>query len=204
MLDARISTAPRQVADYLESLVTSPTNCLAIVWCQVTHQRRQFAAELRAECDGLPVVVHAMANEGYFDNPNMMQDDAMRLIDEHRDEVLSLSDSVVAAGVLVVVVVAASDLVIPDVSSDVPLPDWFPVRAGQVIAVSLSTTSQDLVVPINAPQFDCSSVAAALYGVDLAIVEALIRAANSGTVEFELFWGRLAEFSRDCRGLQCQ
>lgn len=145
---------------------------LRVYWHEITEGSREaFASNLEsaASTEGVPVVVLVL-RKALFNNANSLLSDLLSLLEDNRSRFSSMSGH--NSDRLNVVLLARSRLQIPQVSSPIVLPEWFPVLPGNEVHVRLlvlSDTVQDTL--LNAEEARVEQMSELLHRLEELLVE---------------------------------
>lgn len=170
MTDGIETVVPAQLANYLRRELSS-LDTFGAYWYRVIGDRHAYAAELVAEVKSEPVIV-LQVRDIRFDNPNALLDDLIALLERNRETCRRM----IADGSTdrcAVIVLARTELNLPQVSSPVQLPDWFPVRGGFVVYTRILDVTWVATTALNCPEACVPDLCGALYRLEKALIARL-------------------------------
>ena len=163
--------ASRAVALVREELAKSD-DLLTVYWYEVGEgSRTEYAQRVIAMRGDVPVVPIALRAD-LFNNPNALLSDLGTVIGRNKEAFDDVPGGVTTR--VCVLLLTRSRLEIPQVSSPVVLPTWFPVRAGEEVYVRLVVLADEVEVTLlNAEEARVERLSELLYEVETALVEGL-------------------------------
>ena len=161
--------ASRMVALVQEELERSEEP-LRVYWHEISEgSRTEYARELVAVRGNVPVVPIVLGGD-LFSNANALLSDLNLLLGQNRRSFNSVTCG--AGGRVCVMLLTRSRLAVPQVSSPVVLPHWFPVHAGREVHVRLVVFADAIeVVLLNAEEARVERLAELLYELEAVLVE---------------------------------
>ncbi len=142
-------------------------------WLEVSSPRSRFVADLSAELADLPVLVLPVST-GEFEDPNGMSDDLNGVLNRCRDWFSHEHvDLVIREERLSIVLVSKRPLGVPQISSPVELPDWFPVWPGHLLSVTIERVNDSVGVSIGSNDVPISDLKGALFDLEGALRDRL-------------------------------
>lgn len=179
---------PEQVfAEVTKRAAARPEPLLAY-WVHVAADRAKFGAALRALRGAAPVIPVAV-NDG-FSNPNALLADISRALHDARSEILERTDALGASPARVVLVLMGrTTLDIPQVTSPITLPAWFPGSRGDTAYVLVEDLTYSASDSLNCDECRVSELCEQLFALDGALTERLRAVSavdrNAGMAFFE-------------------
>lgn len=162
----------RVVEHLREAAAELRTNELRAYWLATSGNRQDVQRELLAALSDepiLPLIVRGVR----FDNPNDLMADVLRLIEI---DSRAASEALRDCGILVLL--GRVRLTVPQLSSPMCLPEWFPFSAGQEVLVPLVDFSSLQGVALDSEAAAPARVAGALLELEVALALALQRSGN--------------------------
>jgi hypothetical protein len=145
---------------------------LTAFWCKVDGDRESYAASLRKELEETPVAVLIVRGHGFV-NPNAVQDDLRSLVELNRHACEPIANRLGAICGPGLVLLARTALGIPQVSSPVTFPEWFPRVGGTTVPVQIVDLTWTADAPLSAPEARCPEIAELLFAVEGALLHRL-------------------------------
>jgi hypothetical protein len=179
---------PESVAEHVKRVGPSNHSQLTAFWMQLSGPRDDFAIRLRkllTESDVIVLVVRS----GGFDNPNSLMQDLARLLDSHRPEFLEF---VTARGSVPskigLVLLARSELRIPQTSSPVLWPEWVPGVGRLETSCYIQDVSRAIAVALDSHELALNRLNRAAYDLDVAILRRLQAVHLKKPNAHSMFW----------------
>ncbi|QPF76185.1 hypothetical protein G8A07_26835 [Roseateles sp. DAIF2] len=157
------------IADYLRNLHVQRDVAVAAYWLEEAASRSELVSQLSALLSDLPVLIAAVP-KGAFDDPNGIIDDLAKTISDNaewfgeekrtaitRDEKFSL------------VLVSKRALDVPQLSSPVTLPDWFPQWPGELLTVTIKSVTDAIDISFASADIPVASINASLHALESAL-----------------------------------
>lgn len=161
---------------------------LLAYWVHVAADRAKFGAALRA-LRGAAQVVPVAVNDG-FSNPNALLADIARVLDDARSEILERANTPGASPTQVVLVLLGrTTLDIPQVTSPITLPAWFPGSRGDTAYVLVEDLTYSASDSLKCDECRVPEICEHLFALDGALTERLRAVSavdrNAGMAFFE-------------------
>lgn len=168
-----IDPDPQSVADHVlrtSSALPAPMNAY---WLSVSGPRDEYAEALKAHLLGSDTTV-VVVRSGGFDNPNSLMQDLARLIDSHRDHLATFFSQRPAIPERIgLVLLARSELRIPQSSSPVIWPEWVPTVGGREISCFIQDITRSVDVALDSPELGLERLCRAIYDLEWALARRL-------------------------------
>ena len=161
---------PSFLVGEVERDLTVSRNVLCVYWVHVQGDRDAYATAVRAIPSSWPIVPIVLRHHG-FDSPNSVFQDLMEVVQGERPSFEEPSLRTLASSYrrIAVVLIARTELAVPQVQSPARLPDWFPVAAGEQVGAYLKDLTWNVNVPLKSPDVKGDSIARLLFGVEGAL-----------------------------------
>lgn len=161
--------SPERLIEILNEKTNNSSSELLAYWWRVDGNRRQHAQKISALGREL-FVVPMIVTEGFV-NPNAVLADLVKLCGENRDNF----NQPAKAPPVVLLLIALTGCSVAQVSSPVELPSWFPHLSGRTVWISIEDLDHVAEGPLNSPESAVGEVAAALYRMEMLLVDRLRR-----------------------------
>lgn len=163
MLNAQI------IADYVKKLHHGRGPGVAAYWLEEAASRSELVSQLATPLAGLPILTAAV-QRGSFDDPNGIIDDLAKLINNHSEW---FGDGNRAAIIkeekFSLVLVSKRALGIPQISSPVTLPDWFPLWPSRLLTVKIQSITDSVDISVGSPDVPVGHINASLYSLEAGL-----------------------------------
>ena len=185
-----------RVAALLRATPSTAEEPLRVYWHQVTEGSRDtFASELHTAAEGAAVVPLVLRTD-LFNNPNALLSDLRSLLERNRKQFLLVAAP--RGRCLDVVLLTRSPLRIPQVSSPIVLPDWFPVLPGQEIDVRLVVLADSIEdTLLNADEARVEQMSELLGRLEQLLVERLEEVHRARPARLDRLFGGLRVADRE-------
>jgi hypothetical protein len=151
---------------------SAPTQISAF-WLETSGSRSDLILEINTLLGDLPIMVVSVPS-GAFEDANGIIDDLSNVINSNRDWFTAKRNLAIERdSKFSLVLLSKRPLGIPQVSSPVPLPDWFPCWSGQLLTVVVKSVSNRLSVSLGSPDVPIRQLKAALFELDMALRDRL-------------------------------
>jgi len=140
---------------------------------------------------GLRCVALEVRDSGFFENPNALQSDFMRLVNASRRVVEAGLRDATERDAIVFVLVAVSQLNILQIASPVQFPDWVPVVGGCECVFSVEQLLETADGPFDSPEARIGHMTRSLFEVDEALTATLVRELDAGADRCSPFLDRV-------------
>jgi hypothetical protein len=171
----------------LVQIVSAPEFCtdmtFRVVWVTISEGSRDaYAAEVRAASQS-HAVIPLVLRTSLFTDANLLLADFNRLIESNRAS-FEVLDRVECESCITVVLLAKDELRLPQTSSPVCLPQWFPWRGGQEVFFRIADVAADASVLLNADEARVDEMASALLELEHVMIRRVARASDSAVSKF--------------------
>ncbi|MFM0174644.1 hypothetical protein PQR33_35515 [Paraburkholderia sediminicola] len=170
------------IADSLLRFHRQQTEDIEAFWIESTGSRQQQATELQALVEGMPILVTIVARDRFID-PNGIVDDLSLTIQENeawftperraliiRDQKFSM------------VLVSKRPLGVPQLSSPVSLPDWFPLWPGRLLTANIKSVFSSITLSLASSDIPEAAINNALFTLEQSLcnrLDTVLRSAPS-------------------------
>lgn len=142
-----MNVQPTIILEYIAGRCNSSDEPLQVYWLQLNSDRDHYRSEIVQLRGALPIVP-IVVREALFTNPNALMSDLHSVVSANREAFGWLDETPTDdCAPLVVLLLSRSPLALPQVSSPVTMPGWFPRVGG----VSVHVTIQDITYVADAP-----------------------------------------------------
>jgi hypothetical protein len=165
-----IQVRPEQLAaDVRRRLSTSPSEVNAY-WMAVTEGRQDYTDQLRKELANDPVEV-VVIRDDRFTNPNAILSDFVDLVEENRNACAQcVRHEDTRCGF---VLISRAELSIPQVSSPIALPEWFPLGGGTTLSMRIEDLTWAAELPLGADEVRLGDLSEMLVDLDRTVLQRL-------------------------------
>jgi hypothetical protein len=154
---------PQRLADNVRRRIDASSCDLNAYWMRVIENREAYAEALDQELREEPVVV-VVIRDRRFTNPNALLTEFVELVTQHKDSCeRRLDRSHSKCGF---VLLSRAELAIPQISSPVVLPAWFPIGGGTTISMRIEDLTWTADAPLSAPEVKIGDLCESLFDLE--------------------------------------
>lgn len=170
---------PNRLAESVRFRLDKSSHAVTAYWVRVSGDRESYLAEFSGHIGDDPIVP-LIVRGPMFDNPNSVLADLVELISQNRSAFGFLASARERPPTkCAIVLLARSELSVPQASSPVNLPEWFPVSGGQTVYTVIEDLTWTADGPLNAPETSEERLCEALFSLEAAILRRLTRVHTS-------------------------
>lgn len=161
--------SPSTIAESLCRLHQKQNKDIGAFWIEWADSRKQLGTELQSLTKDLPILVTAVAS-GRFMDPNGVIDDLSLIISEHEDWFTPEKRRLVIRDQkFSIVLISKRPLGVPQISSPVSLPDWFPVWPGKVLTTHITSILHSISISLSSQDIPLARINCALYALEQSL-----------------------------------
>jgi len=168
---------PERLAETVRRLTDESDFDVTAFWMRVDEDRSSYGAALRVALADVPAAVFVV-REPSFDNANTVLMDLVTVIEANRADCLAGLGNP-AGQRCAIVLLARNELSVPQASSPVTLPEWFPDREGMSVYTSIQDLTWTADAPLDGPELLASDLSAAAYALQSQLLRQLERVHQS-------------------------
>lgn len=166
-------TAP-VIAEYLKKLHRERPSEIAAYWLEESASRSELVSLLSNSFAGLPILV-ATVPKNAFDDPNGVIDDLAMLIAANSAWFTEANRAVIVRDQrFSLVLVSKRPLGVPQISSPVTLPEWFPLWPNRLLTIKIQSVSELVDISIGSPDIPVAPINASLCQLEAALCRRLL------------------------------
>jgi hypothetical protein len=149
------------------------TEKIEVFWIESTSSRQQMLEELAKRFTELPILV-ARVNRDRFNDPNGVSDDLNLTIIENKDWFTAkVREQVINCQKFSLVLISKSPLSIPQSSSPVTLPDWFPQWPCEILTAEVKSVFAAITLSLGSPDIPHLAINSAFFKLEQALCSRL-------------------------------
>ncbi|MCD7439454.1 hypothetical protein K4B79_14580 [Streptomyces lincolnensis] len=190
---------PDSLAAAIRTRLTASASELSGFWFQVLGNRSDYARELQEHLAGDPVVV-LVVRRAPFDNVNAVLDDFVVLLEENQEVCEKHLVGDAATERRAVVLLARNTLQLPQISSPVILPAWFPRLGGRTASVIIEDLTWRAESPLNVAGAAIGDLCQLLFDLEGALLERLQSVCVMKKAETDSFWDQVHRGDKEVHG----
>lgn len=165
--------SPDTIAASLIQFHHQQTEKIEVFWIEATSSRQELSAELVTRFTGLPILV-ALVNKNRFHDANGVSDDLNLTIQENEAWFAPENRELVGdRQKFSLVLVSKRPLGIPQLSSPVTLPDWFPQWPCEILTAEVKSVFSAITLTLGSPDIPQSAINSALFELEQALCHRL-------------------------------
>lgn len=175
----------RTLSDYIRRLHTDRSEGIAAYWLEETGSRSELARALSHDLSDL-AVMPAVVKGGDFDDANGIIDDLARTMEANRSWFTEqMRSAVIRDQKFSLALISKAPLGVPQLSSPVALPDWFPAWPERLITVKITSIAHSIDLSLASPDVPIALINSALLDLERALCERLdtVRASDPSKLE---------------------
>ncbi len=178
------------IADSLRRFHQQQTEDIEAFWIESPGSRQQLAIELQARAEGLPILVTTVGRDRFMD-PNGIVDDLSLTIQENEAWFTpDRRELVIQDQKFSIVLVSKRPLGVPQISSPVSLPDWFPLWPGRLLTANITSVFSSITLSLASQDIPEAAINKALFGLEQSLcnrLEAVLRSDPTASDQFMTF-----------------
>lgn len=161
--------SPETIADSLIRFHQEQTADIEAFWIESSTSRNELVSALGALTEGRPILV-AIVAKGRFTDPNGVVDDLNVTILENEEwftpprRELILRDEKFS-----IVLVSKRPLGVPQLSSPVELPDWFPLWPSRLLTANIKSVSASITLSLASQDISEIAINTGMYELEKAL-----------------------------------
>jgi hypothetical protein len=171
--------SPEALANAVLCRLNETTHSLCVYWFRVTTEREPYRSLLEKALHGTPILA-LTARGDRFDNANAVLEDLLAVLVENRDLIQLEAERLRSR--CGIVLLARTELGIPQLASPIELPEWFPCCGGLTTSVLIEDLTWTADGPLSAEMLQVNEISALLFALEGALVARLsvVRSSNHG------------------------
>lgn len=157
---------PRTIAQSLVRMHQEQSEKIEAFWIETTGSRQQLKAELSMFFSGHPILV-ALVEKDRFDDPNGICDELNLTIQENKEWFKSdIRQLIAEQQKFSLVLVSKRPLAVPQISSPVELPDWFPQWPSEILTAEVKSVLSSITLSLASPEIPEAAINGALFDLE--------------------------------------
>lgn len=163
----------RTFSNYIRRLHIERADRIAAYWIEEAGSRNELAQALSEDLSDL-AVMPAIVRGGDFDDANGVIDDLARTIEVNRIWFTEqMRSAVIRDQKFSLALISKAPLGVPQLSSPVALPDWFPAWPERLITVNITSVTHSIDLSLASPDVPIISINSALLDLERALCKRL-------------------------------
>lgn len=177
---------PGRLAENVRERMSRASSPVNAYWMAVVTDRAAYAEALNQLVEDLPICVFVVRDVS-FENPNAILADLIRILESNRvkcEKVLEQTGS----NRIGVVLLSRVPLAVPQASSPVALPTWFPEVGGRTVSVVIEDMSWTTDAALNCEEANTGDICERLFDLEVSLLSRLQAAYVSDKQCADAFW----------------
>ncbi len=172
--------------ELISSIPWNPNDMLRILWIRHSEGSRQkFANELTGPLNGEAVIALILREPSFF-SANAILSDLQRLFSTNQEALEKIKEYKINR--LSIIILSKDDFRLPQISSPITLPSWFPVHGGRETSFRISDLGfQAEVALLNCPESRIEQTAELVFDLEEVLVRRSRKLAESEPDKFKKF-----------------
>lgn len=176
--------SPPTIADSLRGFHQEQDEDIEAFWIESTSSRQRLATELQSLIADLPILVTTVVRDRFTD-PNGIVDDLSLTINENQAWFTpERRKLVIRDRKFSIVLVSKRPLGVPQISSPVSLPDWFPLWPERLLMANITSVLSSITISLASQDIPQAAINNALFALEQSLcnrLEAVLRSAPSAS-----------------------
>lgn len=165
--------SPSTLSAYIRRLHNERSAGISAYWVEETGSRTELALALSQDLSDI-AVMPAIVKGGDFDDANGIIDDLARTIEGNRSWFTEqMRNAVIRDQKFSLALISKAPLGVPQLSSPVSLPDWFPAWPERLITVNITSIAHSIDLSLASPDVPISLINSSLLELERALCERL-------------------------------
>lgn len=178
------------LSDYIRRIHVERPASIAAYWVEETGSRTELARALSQDLSDL-AVMPAIVKGGDFDDANGIIDDLARTIEGNRSWFTEqMRNAVIRDQKFSLALISKAPLGVPQLSSPVALPDWFPAWPERLITVKITSIAHSIDLSLASPDVPISLINGSLFELERALCGRLGSVLNTDAAKLSRLFAR--------------
>lgn len=165
--------SPTTIAGSLQEFHRQQDEDIEAFWIESSGSRQQLATDLQALVAGRPILVTTVGRDRFID-PNGITDDLSLTIQENEAWFTrERREWVIRDQKFSIVLVSKRPLGVPQISSPVSLPDWFPLWPGRLLTANITSIFSSITLSLASHEIPEAAINNALFALEQSLCNRL-------------------------------
>lgn len=161
--------SPSTIADSLIRFHQDQIADIEAFWVESSGSRQQLVSELHALTEGRPILVTAVAS-GRFTDADGIADDLSLTISENQEWFTPVRrELIIRDQKFSIVLISKRPLGVPQLSSPVSLPDWFPSWPNRLLTANIKSVDSSITLSLASPDIPEAAINSALLMLECEV-----------------------------------
>lgn len=171
--------SPSTIADSLIRFHQQQTEDIEAFWIESSGPRQQLVSELHALMEGKPILVTTVAAGRFFDPDGVVDDLSLTIQENAAWFTPARREFVIRDEKFSIVLVSKRPLGVPQLSSPVSLPDWFPLWPNTLLMANIQNINSAITLTLASSDIPEADINSSLFALEQALgsrLEAVLQA----------------------------
>ncbi|MDZ7584707.1 MAG: hypothetical protein U0938_07725 [Thiobacillus sp.] len=176
--------SPSTIADSLRRFHRQQNEDIEAFWIESTGSRQQLATELQALVEDLPILVTTVVRDRFIDPNGIVDDLSLTILENEAWFTPGRRELVIRSQKFSIVLVSKRPLGVPQISSPVSLPDWFPLWPGRLLTANITSVFSSITISLASQDIPLAAINNALFALEQSLcnkLDAVLRSAPSAS-----------------------
>lgn len=176
--------SPSTIADSLRRFHQQQNDDIEALWIESAGSRQQLVTELQALIDDLPILVTTVGRDRFMDPNGIVDDLSLTVLENEAWFSPERRELVIRDQKFSIVLVSKRPLGVPQISSPVSLPDWFPLWPGRLLTANITSVFSSITISLASQDIPLTAINNALFALEQSLcnrLEAILRSAPSAS-----------------------
>lgn len=161
--------SPPTIADSLIRFHQQQTEDIEAFWVESSGSRQQLVPELQALTEGRPILVTTVSGGRFADLDGIVDDLSLTIQENEAWFTPARRELIIRDQKFSIVLVSKRPLSVPQLSSPVSLPDWFPLWPSKLLTANIKSVFSSITLSLASPDIPEAAINNALFILEHAI-----------------------------------
>ena len=153
-----------------------------------TGERDKFAEELKTLRGEWPLIPVTLRESGLFQDPNAVMNDVAAIIENSKNDILSIGQAVQHHGHTDIIVISRRELRLAVSSSPIQLPGWFPIAKRETVVAKIDDLTWSINVSLSDSVLFLDDVHRLLFEIDKTLLFRIQETKNIDSGNVQSLW----------------
>jgi hypothetical protein len=176
--------SPSTIADSLRRFHRQQSEDIEAFWIESAGSRQQLATELQTLVEDLPLLVTTVVRDRFIDPNGIVDDLSLTILENEAWFTPVRRELVIRDQKFSIVLVSKRPLGVPQISSPVSLPDWFPMWPGRLLTANITSVFSSITLSLASQDIPEAAINNALFCLEQSLcnrLEAVSRSAPTAS-----------------------
>jgi hypothetical protein len=161
--------SPQTIAASLIRFHEEQTEDIEAFWVESSTSRQELVSELDALVEGLPILVATVAKGRFADPDGVVDDLNVTILDNEEWFTPTRRELIVRDEKFSIVLVSKRPLGVPQLSSPVELPDWFPLWPSRLLTTNIKSVYASITLSLASQDIPEAAINDAMFELEKAL-----------------------------------